>query len=132
MQNCLACERRAGPVRGCAVQAHQLCLLDVRMSSLKTWVLFPSQARGSGKGRQGASRLLLAGDGPWLYYSQPELFGFADALLMHLLREVLSERVLTIERETAFGSEGPFCSQVRGVHVVTCGPRQLLERVLIR
>lgn len=50
---------------------------------------------------------------------------------MHLLREVLSERVVIIEREMAFGSEGPFCSKVRGVHVVTCGPSQPLGRVII-
>lgn len=64
------------------MQAHQLCLLD---ATVKTWVLFPSQAQGARKGGQGGPRLLLAGDGPWLYPSQSELFRFAgcpaDALV---------------------------------------------------
>lgn len=38
---------------------------------------------------------------------------------MRLLQEVLGEKVVTTEREMAFGPEGPFCSEVRGVHVVT-------------
>lgn len=101
------------------------------MSALKTWVLLSNQAQGSLKGRQDAPCLLRAGDGPWLHYSRSEVFGFAQclvhsAVLIHLLWEVLSERVVTIKRQMAFASEGPFCSQDRGERAFTCRPSQLL------
>lgn len=69
----------------------------------------------------------------WGWPSAPgqSALGSQGAWLMHLSREVLSERVLTIEREMAFESEGPFCSQVRSIHLVTCGSSQPVGQVLI-